>query len=356
MAARVYRNPLTTIAVSYDYGRTLLHFFAQALSLDSGWNIIDSYNAAATPQRLKGDPMTGGIGGLWGGSSQGSTGSNSWFVVQQVNPEATFPALQIKFQAAGNTNYVDPSGVDYGQDGNNRACGCRIAPWGGWNLDDTAPDFANPTTKVSRDMGWEGYAGASGFRTWLIVDDDYMVVPQFQYATYIRFQNFCFYIGRYTPLRAGQHTPAHPCVMYMGESTDYDMWPAYWTSDQEYWFFKDRVPAAQDFVVACPDENGIMKQWEAMHPNVANFLDGSAYPNEFDPVLGMDLLEMPIMGVHRNGDEYSPDSRIIGKHMHLWCGMGMGYGAFMQARQLLPCGSNQVCVVTEWDGSTNFVP
>jgi len=353
MVARVYRNPLTN-DINYDYGRTMLHFFAQAFSLDSGWSIIDSFNSNASPNRLKGDPMTGGIGGLWGGSSQINTPSNSWFVIQQVNPEATFPAMQVKLQAAGNANYAEPSGVDYGQEGNNRANGCRIAPFGGWNLADTTPDFANPTTKVSRDMAWEPQV-TSG-RSWLITDDDYFVVPQFRFATYIRYDNFCFYVGAYTPLRAGQHTPAHPCMMYLGESTDNDLWAGYWTNEQSYMFFKDRQATAQDFVVACPDENGIMKQWEAMHPNYGYFLDGSAYPNEFDPTMTNDLIEVPIMGRLRDNDPYSPDTRYIGRHKHLWLGNGMGYGAFMQGRQFLPCGLNQPGVVMEWDGVTDFVP
>ena len=362
MTVRVYRNSLLENSTGFNYGASYLHFLAQAFSLDAGWNIIDSYNSSASPQRYKGDPMTGGIGGLWGGVPQTSMPNNCWFVIEQVTPEPTFEKMQVKFQCSGNANYACPSGIDYGLEGVNRLSGCRFAPFGGWIDSDVSPDFENPTTKVSRDMEYLPWPSGSSskYRSWLIVDDDYFFAPQFQPQTYIDFKNGVFYIGRYTPLRAGQHTPDHPCYMCIpGTQTGSDVFWLYWEGSQSRWFFKDHRydNSSRGFRVSCPDEHGIVKEWEVMHPNIGTFWDGSASPNEFDAATPtLDLIEVPFMGLKIDGDEYSPDSRIIGRHKHLWMGHGMGYGAFIDSRSYMPCGANQVCVVTEWDGSSDFIP
>lgn len=360
MVARVYRDPNLTGA----YGLYQTHFFATVFSVDPGWQIIDSYNDNAAPHRLKGDPITGGIGGLWGGISYLNTAANSWFVARQLNPEGGFAPMEVKIQAAGNANYADPSGIDYNHEGVLRASCVRFAPFGGWDQADVNPDFANPATKVSRDMRSRWWSG--NLRTYMIVDDDYFVCLQYEASSYIELSTFAsvpWYVGRYDPLTPGQHAAAHPCHMYWGFDADVDL-PAYASGDNNRWFFNTREYDSNDqhLLVVCPDENGEVKQWTAMCPNFQGFLDGSCYPNEFDTgsTPTMDLIKVPIYGkTFFDRSELlgpSPDYRYIGYHKHVFMAHGLGIGQLVDSQQFFPCAENRLGIVTRWDGATTFVP
>jgi hypothetical protein len=126
---------------------------ANALSASAHFNIIDSYSTVVG--RYKGDPVADAI---WGSVSQVGD-VNDWFVIecQTENPAlgalgySGLPKWQMKFQWDGRFtgNFIDvsdPTGVKYPKfHGEDRCFLGRFAPWGGWDLADTTPDF-NPAT------------------------------------------------------------------------------------------------------------------------------------------------------------------------------------------------------------------
>ena len=151
-AVEAYVGTLDGISGDYPHYPQQTFELASALSASSHFNIIDSYSSVTG--RYKGDPIADAI---WTSSS--SLGSNNtWLVFEctTLNPKLTalgysgLPNWQMKVQyqtsTTGFADVSDPTGVKYTKfhdDG--RIYVGRFAPWGGWDLADTTPDF-NPAT------------------------------------------------------------------------------------------------------------------------------------------------------------------------------------------------------------------
>lgn len=349
--ARVHRVPITTYGDNYNLYS--MHFWAVAFSQDWGWDIIDSYNANASPARVKGDPITDD---LWGGAYYNQIGNNSWFVVEQVNPEPGFLPMQIKFQASGNTLFYDPSGIDYGYDGANRYTCTRFAPWGGWNFDDAAPDFTDPD-KATGNLASEQAVTPQSGRHYLIIGDDYFLLIVYSLDSR-NWLNVPFFVGRYAGLTPGQHTPDHPCYWYYGNDQDGQIFEGYWVNEQTSWFLNtdEYFSVSNNFVAICPDENGDLKRWIIQCPPLGYFMKGAAAYNEFDagqPT--MDLIEVPVYGKHSVNHPLSNDNRIIGYHKYVWLGHHIGVGAPLKNKLYMPGSQEKVVIVSEWDGVSPFL-
>lgn len=333
---------------SYNSWHLLLEL-AKALSAHPGWNIIDSYMPGASPERLNGDPISGG---LWGGLDKWVNPKNAWFVVEQANPTGGRPAMQAKFQQNGSvTGFDDPSGNDYGYEGTVRIFCARFAPFGGWDLDPSTPDFANPTTKVTPNMQVMQDNGSNNGHWYFSIDDDFFMYFMFDTSAN-SWLSIGFYIGEYTPMFAGQDTPDHPAYLYLGSDGDYPNVTQY---DGLAGISSEIVSERASYNAPrlyLPDENGDLKVWRAWSPPMNNgFINGTIVPNEFDPIVGIDLIEIIFMGLEIAG---SPDTRMIGSLKHIWRGWGIGNGGFIGTKQYLTLGSNIACAIIEWDGVTSL--
>lgn len=330
---------------SYNSWHLLLEL-AKALSAHAGWTIIDSYAPGATPTRVYGDPISGG---LWGGLSKSALEHNAWFVVQMSSPTGGRPAMQIKFQQTGSPGgLVDPSGINYGYTGTARGFFVRFAPFGGWDSDPSTPDFANPTTKVSNNLQVMQDNGSNNGHWYFNIDNDYMMY--FMYDTSGGYWlSIGFYIGEYTPMTAGQDTPDHPAYMYYGSNGDYANYPYYLGLAGSGSEFVSERSSYGSPVVFAPDESGILQVWRPWCPPMSDgFIQGTTVPNEFDPTAGIDLIEIPIVGLEAYAE--SPDTRMIGSHKHAWRGWGIGLGGFISSKNYLTLGANVACTIIEWDG------
>ena len=338
---------------SNDYGTSGAPWhwmFELALALDAhaGWSIIDSYAPGASPQRVNGSPFSLG---LWGGLDRNAAQGNAWFVVEQQNPTGGRPAMQIKFQCANSGGFDDPSGNDYGNEGANRFSAVRLAPFGGWDLDPSTPDFANPT-KVTNNYRLQMDDGADNCNWYFHIDDDHIMFLMFDF-TDNNWHSIGFYAGEYTPMFGAQDTADHPAYMYYGSDADTQILP-YWggISSITPHFIQENYPTGTNTIVACPDENGLMQEWDAWCPPMSNgFIGGTSSPNEFDPVVGVDLIEVLFGGLQKSG---SPDSRMIGSMKHVWRGWGIGLAGFIGAKQYLTLGGNVSCAIVDWDGVTSL--
>ena len=221
----------------------------------------------------------------------------------------------------------------------------RLAPFGGWDLAVSNPDFANPS-KVSKNFSIE----SNGGRWFFVIDDDFVLMPQ---SNGISWTNVTCYIGKYNPMTPGQHTPDHPCYLFYGNDTNGQLLNGYWTRQSTRWFFNEYL-AADYYFVSCPDENGDMKRWELTSPSFSYFLNQIMYPNEFDSVSSLDLIEMPIEGLQISGQPDSPDTRIIGSHKNVWLCFGPGTGVFLDSKQYRTLGDNRPCMVIPWGGSEDY--
>jgi len=335
----VYRSIRSPAALGADWPRHFLLDLARAMSAHSGWRIIDSYALSAVPDRVNGDPI---VNNLWGGLDETGLNSNSWFVAEQVNPETGFPAMQIKFQGTGAGAFDDCSGNDYGWEGTTRIMAVRLAPFGGWDLAVSNPDFANPS-KVSKNFSIESV----GTRWFFVIDDDFVLMPQ---CNGFAWDNVSCYIGAYNPMTQNQHAPDHPCYMYYGLDANSQYLDGFWSNEQTPWFFTDRQ-GYNYYVVSCPDENGDMKRWNIHCPPLGYFWSKTMYPNEFDADSSIDLIEVPISGVEIAGQPDSPDTRMIGSHKHVWFGFGPGDGVFLEGKQYRTLGGNKPCMVIPWGDS-----
>jgi len=114
----------------------------------TNFNIIDCYSSAATPTRYNGDPIADGI---WT-SGADVANDNSWFVIECVStlyPSLGLPRWQAKYQWTNAAGFADVSGINYDMETDIRVVALRFAPYGGWDLDPSTPDFTGPSGQKS---------------------------------------------------------------------------------------------------------------------------------------------------------------------------------------------------------------
>ena len=201
MAVEVYMSHGR--ASSYDYLDLEFFDLASFFSASSHFTIIDSYSV--TVGRYKGDPIANSI---W--TSRLSISENgSWMVVEcqtyQVG-HGSLPKWQAKIQVQGGGSFVDPSdptGVKYPKNhGSNSLIASRFAPWGGWDLEDTLPDF-NPVAVAhpsSQNHQCNMSPSANEARWFLICDDGWMLRFSRYHVSTFRPCRFGHFIGDVTPV------------------------------------------------------------------------------------------------------------------------------------------------------------
>lgn len=138
--------------MTYANYRNWLYLFAKAVSESSNFNIIDSN--ATTAGRYVGDPIADNV---WTSELSINSGSSyidgCWIVIE--SQDTIWPALGLpKWQMlvapwSSSSGFVDPSGHDYGFVGTGRRVCWRFAPFGGWDLAGSSPDFAGPLGELS---------------------------------------------------------------------------------------------------------------------------------------------------------------------------------------------------------------
>lgn len=177
MAIEVFKG--VTEPSLYTVFNQELFELAQFFSASANFNIIDSYSSAAGPPppgRYIGDPISGGH---WSLPTHVGV-NNDWIIIECVttlHPGLGLPNWQAKIQIQGNlTGFADPSdvtGVKYPKNHNlgRRMC-VRFAPWGGWNLAMSNPDFvpvaiANPSSQNHSTM--MGHAGSGEVLHWILL-------------------------------------------------------------------------------------------------------------------------------------------------------------------------------------------
>lgn len=166
MTTEVFQS--NVLETNYTYFPTMLFDLATFFSQSVNFNIIDSYSShyvnnkgtnvrTYSTYRYKGDPIADFDPAqpsykVWETQYDVNLVNNSWIVVECTttrHPELGLPNWQVKFQFSGNGYYMDdvsdPTGVKYPKNHHAYRSACaRFAPWGGWDLATTTPDF-NPT-------------------------------------------------------------------------------------------------------------------------------------------------------------------------------------------------------------------
>lgn len=153
-AIEVYQSD-SDIGGNYS-GRTQMWNLASFFSVSLHFNIIDSYSAIVG--RYKGDPIADT---QWTSPANIGLGQNDWIVIECQTQHPTLdvmgyidlPKWQGKFQIADRFNYIadpsDPTGVKWPKNhGSETTTVFRFAPYGGWDLADSLPDF-NPSSPPS---------------------------------------------------------------------------------------------------------------------------------------------------------------------------------------------------------------
>jgi hypothetical protein len=169
----------TTSDANYSTGWPSHTFqLASFFSNSSKFTVIDSYSALSTPQRYKGDPITNGSWADAGDIDE----DNSWFIVQSetwlTSQHQALQRWQVKFQCvdtAGFEDPSDPSGTTYtAYHGATGEILWRFSPYGGWDLEDTTPDF-NPSGGQSSFDNISlkcGHGGTGNDTRWYLVAGD----------------------------------------------------------------------------------------------------------------------------------------------------------------------------------------
>jgi hypothetical protein len=351
MAVEVYRAAETWNTGGWVWWSTgCFWYFAQAISGSSSWRIIDSYMAAATPGagRYKGDPIADGE---WASNDASDPSHNDWIVVEQINPRTGFPRMQFKMQCCGSAAYADASGSGAGYKwegtGNFRAFTIRFSPIGGWDLEDTNPDFATPAkASDNRGIGWYHFGSGNDGRWFWVMDDDYILGLGWNIVTQV-WMHVAFWIGDYNPKAAEQDTIAQPARAIVSDDALTVVNPEGVLAGS---FCIEQ--ASSGMPCGCLDENGVWQDWPYSCGPMEDFLPGGTQTNEFDDTLGIDLMEIPIR-LHAGGTPSGPDHRLMGSLRHVFRGYGIGMGARFDSKGFMCCALDYG-LITEWDGSTNI--
>lgn len=239
----------TSKAGTYNYGNIELYDMANFFSQSSHFTIIDSYsshyktNKGSTPgtydvKRYKGDPIAdydpSQPGYKYWESSDDVGDDNDWIVVQCETEHSQLAVMgysglqkwQCKFQVVGNLKYLadpsDPTGVKYPKNhGVQRILVHRFAPYGGWDLEDTNPDFNPLSPPASGHVSTQnhvedgGNASARDIR-WIQIHHDGSLIRLARYNDQTRqfYQVMCV-IGDVIPVDM-DHMPMPRCAMGNG--------------------------------------------------------------------------------------------------------------------------------------------
>jgi hypothetical protein len=351
---------IQTSTSSYD--RHSLYLFAVFVSGSSSWEIIDSWESVThnggdnvITGRYKGDPIADTQWTVWS-----DLGNGGGIVIQQKNPRAGYPPMQVVMQASEASTLGIVSGSGYSWNGTSNARGnfVRVGTQGDWNADAVPPDFDAPTKASDvRQQNFNNFGGG-GFvsRMAFSMDDDWVVWVESNDKADAKDFITMWWFGQYNPKTPGQESvasPAYALVSTNGSglmlSPDADGWTGQ--------FLKHYTTTATE-LIGCLDENGVWKDWSySANPGLSDFLGAHTQPNEFDAdvgdaQLGIDLYEVVIRGTDEVGP--GPDDRLIGSLRGVYAGNRLGNGAFIDGGVFFCLGIGYG-VIIEWDGTTEMV-
>lgn len=241
------------------YAQYALEMFelASFFSASAHFNIIDSYTsrqwrnkpwagganppALYQPYRYKGDPIadteartSGSVYPVWDDSVNDVGVDGSWIIVECQTEHPTLasmgysglPKWQCKFQVDGDTSYLadvsDPTGAKYPKNHNTRRIMThRFGPYGGWDLEDSLPDFNPVSPPVSGDVSTGNHQGDGGNNSaidvrWIMICADGVMMRLARYNNNPRqFYQIMEIIGDVIPVTAA-HMPMPRCAFGNG--------------------------------------------------------------------------------------------------------------------------------------------
>lgn len=335
----IFQNP------AHDYpqeGWEMASFF----SASANFAIIDSYSAAAGG-RYKGDPITGG-GPMWA-SKLDVSATNAWFIIESIG-SPTSPQWQAKIQWTNNTTgFADPSGVDYGFEGQTYKVLIRFAPNGGWNLADTNPDFnptgypTNPTYRSANNYYFHAGWGTGGPYRWFFVADSGQLL-RFSRKNTIPYQvwNWCGYYGDITPIDPTADTMPRVAIPYLTNPT-YGYASIGRVQEADCILSGDSYvnPWASYSGMAFQDRNGDWIETGQMMPTATHILNSLTQYNQFDSIPRLDTLPFYVITTSHG---------MLGTLPLCERAYGPGF-TLVNSKQYLSTRAGY-CLLIKWDGST----
>jgi len=338
------------------------------------WNNYPTMPQTYGPKRWKGDPIAesdGSRGSLkvWA-SLDDLGGANDWIVIecQTVLPALTalgysLPKWQCKIQWTSTSpafaDVSDPTGVKYPlYHGYNRDSFFRFAPWGGWDLADSTPDF-NPVVGATHkstqnrivDVGHFG--SGNDTRNYIVLDNGQLI--------------------RWNRRNQGAYDPISLAVV-MGDviPVDRDYMPmprAFLPNDQiaasvdyvgsNHWLCYDAFVSGGTGIYKDTQGRFGMNYWDDHLDRIEEYfrmasigvrmmaLNGASQPSQYGSDLELDLF--PYVPTPLN---------ILGAHFSLpgiRYGFGMGFHPINE-KQWISMAAGAESLFVRWDGSSSLWP
>ena len=317
---------------------------ASYFSSGSNFVIIDSYSSVAG--RYKGDPITGG-GPAW--ASKADIGSaNGWFIIESVG-SPTSPQWQAKIQWTDEfVDFDDPSGLDYGFEATRSKVLVRFSPRGGWDLDDTNPDFnpvgypTNPTYRSSNNQYFHaGQNSVSG--RWFLVSDNGQLLRFGRTNTIpYRIFNWAGYLGDITPV--DPVTQVLPRVLIPAMSNSLGSLDAIETADSILTGDGQVVTWGEDGSgLAFEDKDGNWQETGFMQPTATHIMNAFSQYNLHDIVPKLDTYPWYVISLTHG---------LLGTLPLLERGYGPGF-TLVNTKQYLSTRAGYGALI-KWDGVTNL--
>lgn len=191
---------------------TDLFQLATFFSASAHFDIIDSFSNSKG--RYKGDPIADAV---WTASSD-LNNANEWIIIecQTSHPMLAtmgytgLPKWQCKIQMASSSvsfaDVSDPTGATYPKNhGVLRVCCVRFAPYGGWDLADTTPDFNPSSPPLSGHVSTQNHKQTqyTNVDHWVMIcaDGHFIRTAWGNSATYKKIWGVCCMVGDIVPIK-----------------------------------------------------------------------------------------------------------------------------------------------------------
>ncbi len=377
MAAEVYK---TSFNINGYYNATsIMNYLAESFSASSHFNIIDSYTThqwinkaydgpppEGRPEafyggvRYKGDPITGssfrstGTFNIWDDAND--VGGDSWIVVECLShrhPELGLPNWQAKFQVSNNGTYIhdpsDTSGAKYRKYHNiRRMMVVRFAPWGGWDLENSTPDF-NPTVQLPVGVlpsteNHGAYTGNADQHAYLVIDDGCISYCCTDKNINYQFAGLVFTMGDVDPV-SNEHMPMPRALLSGDQYKSVFSINAYWLEDNGFTTSYYESITGYNGMAFYDNELNLVERGFRI-PSYYRFFGKSGYaqPNPYSSKIEL----FPYIPMPYNAEKYwftVPMLRV---------GFGIGT-SLVDDRRWLSTVNHKMCVYLKWDGSSDFL-
>jgi hypothetical protein len=310
----------------------------------TNFEIIDCGSSSATPTRYNGDPIADAI---WT-SSADVNNENSWFVIEcttSLYPTAGLPNWQAKFQWCNAVGFADVSGTSYGQEGVIRMNLIRFAPYGGWDLDPTTPDFSGPSGQLS---GQNKKVGIPNFDSinYFIEDAGQFVwgVRNSSVGSGYDFETIVCVLGDFGVIDITKQTMPRLQIQGTGSSLFGIRTNGSWRCEENFW--SNTSPSTwtyQNLGIGYEDPSNVWVE-EGFKTQTEASINVLSQPSKHTASPKLSVAPYKIVTYTNKEIGYIP---LLGKSY------GIGFSLFNDKNNLSP-GSGE-CVVFSWDGTTNLL-